>query len=319
MKIEMAEQAIASYLKNCEICTNVQTNWKMPPIVLDEIKLNAVEQVIKEISCSTSPVNLFKKSTTKQFLSQAETDVFGMKNELSSPCIYLVDTAFHENGLHYKNNPEVVVKKLVRAAILADSLYPGCSAYVWFVSPKVDPGQVVAIQTLLNKVTPILNSHYANVKVELYLNEECAQMIGRLVGCSAQIHDDNDLFMRAVKLLELAELIQIGNGNKITKTTRNQLKTNSNNKILVLDSFNSLLASGKLTDQVLSDLTDKAYTKRHFGISSFSVFLKATGITSDLKKRYYSYSFIVRGVEYRICSQWGRKSIDMLEIWKNSL
>ena len=83
-------------------------------------------------------LNIFKKNKARQFIRQCEIDVVGCKLEDGiTERIYLVDTAFHKTGLGYHDPVATVVKKIVRALVIAVIVFgESVPVTVAFVSPK---------------------------------------------------------------------------------------------------------------------------------------------------------------------------------------
>lgn len=80
----------------------------------------------------------------------------------------------------------------------------------------------------------------------------------------------------------------------------------------------SKLENGKVTDQEIIDLQDRAYSRQTFGIS-YPLLVKATGNYD--KKRYYKKQIMISnqqtGVieDFRVCSQWIDKHLTKIEDW----
>ena len=72
MKIEMAEQMMASYLKNIELCSIVQENWTTAPgqsKIIDD-NLSKIEKILNELKDALPGVDFMKKSHLKQFITR---------------------------------------------------------------------------------------------------------------------------------------------------------------------------------------------------------------------------------------------------------
>ena len=94
MKIEMLAQMFASHLKNCEGCLISQTNWSVSNLLFEKNKtacLKQVKSIMDEIKLAVANLNVFKKSTPDQFITQCEIDVVGLKCESDKNTIYLYD------------------------------------------------------------------------------------------------------------------------------------------------------------------------------------------------------------------------------------
>ena len=115
MKIEMGESLMQAYLKYEKGSLITQTNWKTASswaIATEDYE--KVEQVFNKIQGHADFSDVVKKSSLEQALKQAEVDVVGIDKDK----VYLVEVAFHENGLQYGGRLETkdrVCKKLLRA------------------------------------------------------------------------------------------------------------------------------------------------------------------------------------------------------------
>ena len=86
----------------------------------------------------------------EQALKQAEVDVVGIVKDK----VYLVEVAFHENGLQYGGRLDRVCKKLFRAYLIGLAYFPKYSYEIIFASPKVNPATDETIRdyfTVLNR------------------------------------------------------------------------------------------------------------------------------------------------------------------------
>ena len=98
MKIEMGESLLQSYLKYEKSCLLSQTNWKTAANWnIDEKSFEQIEDIFSKIQNHEDFSDIFKKSSLDQVLKQAELDVVGINKDT----IYMVEVAFHENGLQY--------------------------------------------------------------------------------------------------------------------------------------------------------------------------------------------------------------------------
>ena len=95
--------------------------------------------------------DIFKGCSLKQVLKQAELDVI----EINGDTAYLVEVAFHENGLQYGNATKTkkrILKKLVRAYLIGLIFFPGKDYEIIFASPKVDSTR----ESLMQEAIPVL-------------------------------------------------------------------------------------------------------------------------------------------------------------------
>ena len=145
MKIEMGESIILSWLRHAKNCQIVQLNWK--PSVnrwtsYQDEKVEIIINEIQELYKREFDLDIFKKnSSPMQIIQQGEIDALGIEiidKEITS--IYVVDVAFHENGLNYGSKEVTtakVIKKMVRSAVTIMSYFDINNANILFTSPKI--------------------------------------------------------------------------------------------------------------------------------------------------------------------------------------
>ena len=83
-------------------------------------------------------LNIIKKSTAGQFIRQCEIDVVGVRlDDGIVNRVFLIDSAFHKNGLGYHDAVATVIKKLIRAVIVGNIIFgQNVDVTVAFVTPK---------------------------------------------------------------------------------------------------------------------------------------------------------------------------------------
>ena len=117
MKIEVCEQMLSAWLKHVKGCQIVQTNWSPSPVFIEafaENNLDTINGFVEEIKkfAAENNLDIFKQSTIRQMIIQCEIDVIGIKIEDGIiGDLYLIDSAFHENGLNYGDVVARVLKK----------------------------------------------------------------------------------------------------------------------------------------------------------------------------------------------------------------
>ena len=375
MKIEICEQMVQSWLQHCKQCEIVQTNWKVSPLRLrtitdsniselekfmkdfqeqlncdleDETKAALQEAVDEELrtdeevdlvkkkkTSKIKKLNIFKKSTAKQFIRQCEIDIVGCKlNEGITESIYLIDTAFHKTGLGYHDPVATVMKKIVRALVVAVIIFgENVPVTVGFVSPKCGDTLKPKIETVVLGLRKILAAHprYRNIEIELYFNERFTTDIYMpLLAEMDDLNDDNDLFMRAMNLASLAETYRVtsttsesipSSATIPTHSTPTRKTPRGENKEIVLDIMNSIVKSGKMTPALLNDLKTCVYTKSNFKLPTFPLLILAADFPSAGYEscRYYPEPIEIFGEEYFVCSQWIPARIAKLKEWYNTL
>lgn len=233
----MCESLMQSYLKYEKHCFITQLNWKVPTIIQNNIpeKAGTVFEKIQKIQDFS---DIFKGCSLEQVLKQAELDVIGINGDM----VYLVEVAFHENGLQYGDATETkkrVLKKLVRAYLIGLIFFPGKNYDIIFASPKVIPSS----ESLIKDVLPVLeNSVFEyetdkdNVQFHYITNDDFKKKILiPTLQSSVKIADTSDLFLRSVRLLELFGLVEykksVDSGKKIKK--KNNTTTDDTEIILI--------------------------------------------------------------------------------------
>ena len=207
MKIEMGESLMQSYLKHIKGCLITQTNWK----TLRSWKRTNEDMVRKKFEeIKNEYPNIFsKKISFEQILNQAELDVIGIANDK----IYMVEIAFHEQGLRYgKNDGEVkdrVFKKMIRAYLIWIIYFSKYSCEIIFACPKVNRSPNELIKKCFDELKD--KNFYNKEKVEFkylpneeFKNEILLQTLDTLKSDS----DTSELFLRSAKLLKICKLFK---------------------------------------------------------------------------------------------------------------
>ena len=153
MKIEICESLLLSWLKHIKKCQITQLNWKASEnwqsFNADEIGI--LIKKIKEIY-----PEVLKKSTEKQFLSQAELDILGANINNFHNEYYAVDVAFHTYGLRYKNNVEKISEKSIRSALLLYKFFNIKNGNIIFASPKIIPKDIIALENRIEEISELI-------------------------------------------------------------------------------------------------------------------------------------------------------------------
>lgn len=331
MKIEVCEQLIVSWLRHVEGCQIVQSNW-MPS---DRYSIDAEEAelfslFIEEVKEASVGTDIFKKSTDSQLIKQTEIDVVGARISTSKvEKIFLIDTAFHRDGLGYADNEARIAKKLVRAVGAAQLFFRGIPAEIMFVSPFARESVQIKIVEQLKKIEAIAKDLYSNITITSLFNDEFASRVYfPLMNVIDLIRDDNELFARSMQLMNVCakseERVPTERSNDawtISKTTKT---LSGDNKSVVFGTLRELANAEKLGDKLLLDLQDSSYTQKNFKISKYpflfpkSQFLKQFK-PDDLKRYYSPQIFSFRGVDYLVCSQWIPQRITLLNKWREKI
>lgn len=301
MKIEICEQIIESWLTHIMGCQIVQVNWT-PSSLLDFSFDN-----IKLIECFINDVRAV----------------------ISVDAVYLVDSAFHEFGLGYKNPTATILKKLLRMLVVSNLFFKHIPSNIIFVSPYARESVSFDIDKNLNELQPIIVKYFGDMKVELIFNEQVTNQIYKpLVDNIDNFRNDNALFIRSLKLvntckkfLSQEEIISSFTSNPPKYNVKNEnttIKTpRGENEMIVFSTLNKIISSDKMSESLLMELQDCNYTKRNFGISTFPFLTTKNNFNEKGYeiKRFYKPRININGQVYFVCSQWIPERIAKLNIW----
>lgn len=205
MKIEMGESLMQSYLKHIKGCLITQTNWKILRS-WEKSNENKAKEKFEEIK-KEYPNIFSEKITFEKMLNQAELDIIGIANDK----IYMVEVAFHEQGLRYGSNDEEVrdrvLKKMIRAYLIWIIYFSNYLCEIIFASPKVNPSP----DNLMKKYFDELKDKNFSEKIEFkyFSNEKFKDDI--LLPTLKTLKSDSDtseLFLRSAKLLKICDKIK---------------------------------------------------------------------------------------------------------------
>lgn len=154
------------------------------------------------------------KAKVMQFVRQTEIDILGAELDGGKvKNIYLVDTAYHKDGLNYSDTLSTVIKKIIRAVLVSDIIFGvDVPSHIVFASPECKPGPQSKIiqakafieQHLDNR--PTLHGKQSRVTIDVYLNETFSNEIYLpLRNRIDELYGGNDLFMRSMNLAKIAE------------------------------------------------------------------------------------------------------------------
>lgn len=211
MKVEVCEQLIVSWLRHVEGCQIVQSNW-MPS---DSYSFDAEEAelfslFIEEVKKASVGTDIFKKSTDSQLIKQTEIDVVGARISTGKvEKIFLIDSAFHRDGLGYADNEARIAKKLVRAVGTAQLYFKGIPAEIMFVSPFARESDQSKIIEQLEKIETIAKDLYPNITISSLFNDEFVHGVYfPLMNVIDLIRDDNELFARSMQLMNVCAKLE---------------------------------------------------------------------------------------------------------------
>ncbi len=353
MKIEVCEQMLASWLKHIKGCQIEQTNWRPPPAAVSQLSdedFQSIDAFVNEIQkfAAENNLDIFKRSTIKQMVIQCEIDVVGVRiQDGVIGDLYLIDSAFHENGLNYGDVVARVLKKILRAVFVSDTIFKSIPAKILFVSPKCGEELRGTLVKNIQTLQATLGRFYPDVETVLLFNEDFTKTVYRplleKVDC---ISDDNDLFIRNLKLCNTAQKFESHEPNQsfsspdsvvidnavytykdLTRTVSPRIVSErktpkGGNMNVVFGVLYGLIDKGRMTESVVQDLQSLTFSKRQFSLSSFPVLIPAVKLNSSGYEecRFYKNNPIeILNVRYYVCSQWIPNRIRRLQAWYETM
>lgn len=290
MKIEMCESLMQSYLKYEKHCIITQLNWKVPTVIQNNIPEKA-GTVFEKIQKIQDFADIFKGCSLKQVLKQAELDVIGINGDT----VYLVEVAFHENGLQYGDATETktrVLKKLVRAYLIGLIFFPGKNYDIIFASPKVIPSS----ESLIKDVLPVLEQSISECKADkngvnfCYVTNDDfkKKILIPTLQSSVKIADTSDLFLRSVRLLELFGLVEYKKSADSGKKVKKKNNTTTDDTEIILTpanpkEFKSQLLKAKKAKRILV-YKDGSKREEYWDASDFK---ESSGLMSNIQSASY--------------------------------
>lgn len=320
MKIEMCESLFYSWLRHVKNCQLVQLNWS----ISNKWNLKNQEELEKIMSETDKffnekyGYNIYKKNVSlEQLFKGAECDVFGIEMDNGSiNKVYGVDVAFHEAGLNYGSREETtsrIIKKCLRTAMCIYGYLNTQGAEIIFASPKINPAQLEDLDNAIKELKNLMDRFGYRFEFRLIANEHFqSNVIDPIVAVSENVSDTNELFMRSYQLMKLFGMknnnVELNKANLITEEIANELKIGQ----IAQMGLKAVLTNESFSEEELSRLQDKAYTKSTFNLNYP---LLANANKEYEKNRYYSNLIEIRGIKYALCSQWFEKDRSYLMAW----
>lgn len=286
----MCESLMQSYLKYEKHCIITQLNWKVPTVIQNNIPEKA-GTVFEKIQKIQDFADIFKGCSLKQVLKQAELDVIGINGDT----VYLVEVAFHENGLQYGDATETktrVLKKLVRAYLIGLIFFPGKNYDIIFASPKVIPSS----ESLIKDVLPVLEQSISECKADkngvnfCYVTNDDfkKKILIPTLQSSVKIADTSDLFLRSVRLLELFGLVEYKKSADSGKKVKKKNNTTTDDTEIILTpanpkEFKSQLLKAKKAKRILV-YKDGSKREEYWDASDFK---ESSGLMSNIQSASY--------------------------------
>ncbi|AOV98901.1 hypothetical protein [Dehalococcoides mccartyi] len=312
MKIEMGESLFYSWLRHVKECQIVQTNWKPSPSwqLQNEEDLNRFMDVTDEHFQNKYGYGVYKNNSLSQLLMQAEVDALGISLSDNGMELYAIDVAFHESGLNYGDRQETVmrvIKKFVRTALCLIGYFGAAQGEIIFASPKIHNAIINDLEPCTADLNALFLKNNYNFTARVIANDDFDELVlNPILIASDGVSDTSELFMRGYQLINM-----FGDARR---TSRQRTKVPETQHSASTDTLSELkigkiaqtflreaLENGKADDEEINLMRTKDYSKSQFGIDFPLLVLASEECDSA---RYYAKPFTIRGVQYRLCSQW---------------
>jgi hypothetical protein len=201
----MGESLMRSWLRHVKGCQLAELNWK--PSSGWEKSCDGHQRIAaaRAFFQRTLGITLFAdNAAVSRLLRQAEIDVLGVKLSRGGEveAVYAADVAYHENGLHYKDNVGGILKKLVRGRVAVEAYFGEVPCHVIFGSPVVRPGPLRALQAAMEQLRAFFAEQRLATTTNFYANAEFRnEIIVPTLLASADTADSSELFLRSYRLL----------------------------------------------------------------------------------------------------------------------
>ncbi len=277
-------------------------NWKAGNAWKGRMDARSLQDLFDEMKEKFDPAVFKKTQSASTFLKQAEYDVVGSR--MPSPwteetaVLHMMDTAFHENGLNYTGgSKDRVLKKMLRAYLVARHYFPDMKTCIYFASPKVNPGPAEELKEMFAE----LRDRYSSVEWQLLINEEFKTKIYEKTLEAIEGHSDgSELFARVYRLITLM-------GIKHSKPKPPPPPEYSDPSLSLQDIVRNimkiLLEKHPLPQEAIEWMCDKDYAIKEMGLLISNLPLlrrKKDGRLVDKYSRYWKKTY---GGFY-VCSQW---------------
>ena len=320
MKIEIGESLLLSWLRHVKECQLVQTNWKASAKweLLNRETLERLMQSSSDVFQSKYGYNIYKSTSgLDQLLGQAEIDVLGIHFGEDGTHIYVVDVAFHEQGLNYGSRVETVarvIKKFIRSAMCIYGYFGFTTGEIVFASPKIHPSVMGDLTACIGDISAVLQESGLNYGIRVIsndgFNDKVLQPVLSVLG---DVADTSELFLRSLQMYNLfagkSAKALARSTTKITKKLEaieyKGLEGLEEMKIgvIVRTVLRKMLEEGKATRQEVEQMQTKEYSKEVFDIQ-YPLLLKAGDTDKKSPVRYYASPIRIYGEDYFLCSEW---------------
>lgn len=336
MKIEICESLIFSWLRHVQGCLVAQTSWKRSPTwsVVREQELTETFEAVRTFARQGIGLQIFKNGSFSQFIRQAEIDVLGVRwdQDVSSPNVIAVDSAFHEAGLQYGNAEETVgrvLKKLIRGAFALEACLDAAEASVIFATPKMAEPVREEIERHLSVLEQCLARQRGSagppLRFRIIANADfSSEILDPVLAQVGAVADRSELFVRSQQLMRLHHSSP-RKGRSGARTDRPARATDEEGDRIgehVRANMAALAASGRLTVPIVQNLLDPRYCKSRFNLGlpflrrvEMAVPLTRQRIDDNGYARYWKQPLRISDQEFLMCSQWFVWQRDAFDVW----
>ncbi|UWG96524.1 hypothetical protein LPY66_16760 [Dehalobacter sp. DCM] len=312
MKIEMGESLFYSWLRHVKECQVVQTNWKPSPTwqLNGEEELKRFMSITDEHFQNKYGYGIYKNNSLSQLLMQAEVDALGISMSDDETEIYAIDVAFHESGLNYGDRQETVtrvIKKFIRTALCLIGYFDITKGEIIFASPKIHNAVTNDLEPCIEDLNTLLFEHNYHFTVRIIANDDFNEMVLEpILIASDGISDTSELFMRGYQLVKMfgddrrqwkLRVPKVAVSQAVSDVTLSELKIGK----IAQTFLREALEDGKVDEEEINLMRTKEYSKSVFGID-FPLLVLASEEYDSI--RYYAKPLVIKGEQYRLCSQW---------------
>ena len=324
MKIEIAENMLYSWLRHCKGCQIVQTNFKVSRLWKqdNEPELEALYNRF-QTDRRFSDFRFTSRNRLQTFptvLYATECDLLGLLTEGNNTKLFAYESAFHENGLNYKDTQKKVIQKFFRNYLMAKSYFPNSAIELTFISPKIGATILRRLNANIDNLKAFFSENGCEVNLKIVTNDDFkSNILMPLCELIDNIADESELFVRAVKLWRMTDV----NPGRQNRTRRNNAATTTTTippeqvqanvdmtelspTFIARTRLCNLLRSGNLSDEEISNLQNLAYCRRTFGRISYPVLRRVDAGRNDDhgRARYYVEDISIRNEHYFLTNDW---------------
>lgn len=239
-------------------------------------------------------------------------------------------------------------------------VFKDCPCEIIFTSPKCGNTLEEKLLSHMNAINEMISSFDPNIQVKLLFNKDFAtQVYQPILENVDNISDDNDMFLRSLKVCRIAN--EYANRVKRTYTRPHlediQFETTDNtpsssttnafpgftyvdldktkpphfqnnktprgeNRQTVFAILHTLIRKEKMTKELVDNLCNPYFCSRTFNMPTFPVLIPRLSFshTGFEEKRFYKNDPIcINGIDYYVCSQWIPERIHKLKSWYNRI